>query len=76
MFALVALFGLFHGLIFLPVMLSLIGPQTKDSSMHLNKNILVDQEVTPQFLDNKPFKNEDKNSNASTGTTTDRITSF
>ena len=27
MFALVALFGLFHGLIFLPVALSLIGPQ-------------------------------------------------
>ena len=27
MFALVTLFGLFHGLIFLPVSLSLIGPQ-------------------------------------------------
>ena len=27
MFALVLLFGLFHGLIFLPVLLSLIGPQ-------------------------------------------------
>ena len=27
MFALVALFGLYHGLIFLPVSLSLIGPQ-------------------------------------------------
>ena len=38
MFGMVVLFGLFHGLIFLPVMLSLIGPEGPESQDTLKQN--------------------------------------
>ena len=38
MFALVLLFGLFHGLIFLPVLLSLIGPQNGENAKQMKRD--------------------------------------
>ena len=39
MFALVLLFGLFHGLIFLPVLLSLIGPQNGENTKQMKEDV-------------------------------------
>ena len=39
MFALVLLFGLFHGLIFLPVLLSLIGPQNGKNAKQMKGDV-------------------------------------
>ena len=39
MFALVLLFGLFHGLIFLPVLLSLIGPQNGENAKQMKGGV-------------------------------------
>ena len=39
MFALVLLFGLFHGLIFLPVLLSLIGPQNGENTKQMKGDV-------------------------------------
>ena len=50
MFGMVVLFGLFHGLIFLPVMLSLIGPQSQSDGP--SKSIANDEDT----LDNQEAK--------------------
>ena len=50
MFGMVVLFGLFHGLIFLPVMLSLIGPQSQ--AENFSKSIAKEEDT----LDNQEAK--------------------
>ena len=45
MFGMVVLFGLFHGLIFLPVMLSLIGPQSQTSIDLSSRNIAKEEDT-------------------------------
>ena len=45
MFGMVVLFGLFHGLIFLPVMLSLIGPQSQPSIDLSSRNIAKEEDT-------------------------------
>ena len=47
MFGMVVVFGLFHGLIFLPVLLSLIGPAgppDEDSEMSIESPVVVSKE--------------------------------
>ena len=56
MFALVALFGLYHGLIFLPVSLSLIGPQGPGAE-DLREE---DSEADPKAQVNWAFENEER----------------
>ena len=63
MFALVLLFGLFHGLIFLPVLLSLIGPQEIRSSNWLKNDVHDNGEIKSNPYDNNAFQNMEKGSN-------------
>ena len=44
MFGMVVLFGLFHGLIFLPVMLSLIGPQSPPVELLAKEEAILDNQ--------------------------------
>ena len=55
MFALVLLIGLFHGLIFLPVLLSLIGPQSSNKVIKVIDDIDGNRNVTPTEYDNPAF---------------------
>ena len=54
MFALVLLIGLFHGLIFLPVLLSLIGPQSSNKVIKLFDDIDGNRNATTEY-DNPAF---------------------
>ena len=56
MFALVLLFGLFHGLIFLPVLLSLIGPQNSKKSKRYKDDIDGNSNVKDNYHDNHSFQ--------------------
>ena len=55
MFALVLLFGLFHGLIFLPVLLSLIGPQSSKKANKATDDIDGARHTTSNGYDNHAF---------------------
>ena len=63
MFALVLLFGLFHGLIFLPVLLSLIGPHSPGTSKQLKNDIPDNGKVNFNPYDNKAFQRMENGSN-------------
>jgi len=54
MFALVLLIGLFHGLIFLPVLLSLIGPQSSNKVIKVFDDIDGNRNATTEY-DNPAF---------------------
>ena len=54
MFALVLLIGLFHGLIFLPVLLRLIGPQSSNKVIKAIDDIDGNKNVTSEY-DNPAF---------------------
>ena len=60
MFALVALFGLFHGLIFLPVVLSLVGPQMEEPTKQFNSNNMVHQKDVSHTYENGSFQSPEK----------------
>ena len=55
MFALVLLIGLFHGLIFLPVLLSLIGPQSSNKVIKVIDDIDGNRNATSTEYDNPAF---------------------
>ena len=77
MFAMVVLFGLFHGLIFLPVVLSLIGPQEKSVSGRPKESGSVHQPSMPaEVFSNKSFQNNDECSVAPTHVTNEKITAL
>ena len=53
MFALVLLFGLFHGLIFLPVLLSLIGPQNGENTKQMKGDVQhVEDGISKPYTNN------------------------
>jgi hypothetical protein len=62
MFALVLLFGLFHGLIFLPVLLSLIGPQSPGTSKQFKNDLPDNGKLNLNPYDNKAFQQMEKGS--------------
>ena len=58
MFALVLLFGLFHGLIFLPVLLSLIGPQNGENTKQMKGDVRNVEDGISRPYDNNGFSPE------------------
>ena len=58
MFALVLLFGLFHGLIFLPVLLSLIGPQNGVNAKQMKGDALNVEDGISRPYNNNGFSPE------------------
>ena len=61
MFALVLLFGLFHGLMFLPVLLSLVGPQSEDNSKRHSEDYHDRANGLHSVYNNKAFKDTENN---------------
>ena len=58
MFALVLLFGLFHGLIFLPVLLSLIGPQNDENAKQMKGDVRNVEDGISRPYNNNGFSPE------------------
>ena len=62
MFGMVVVFGLFHGLIFLPVLLSLIGPAgppDEDSEFSIESPVVVSKEDGSNNRCNSPIDSPD-----------------
>ena len=75
MFALVLLFGLFHGLIFLPVLLSLIGPQSTRKVIKNKDDIDGIKSIDANGYDNHAFhKMENGSTPVTTNGTNSKIT--
>ena len=77
MFALVLLFGLFHGLVFLPVLLSLIGPQAARSSKLWNNDSPDICTKLPFPYGNNAFNNDnERNTNTNIDKNNSKISSL
>merc|ERR1712071_673009 len=57
-FVLVVIYGLYHGLIFFPVLLSIIGPSSFDASRKLSEIAINAEELQPQIQSKYTTKDE------------------